>query len=125
MNSLDDLRLVVGSNMPYDTGFMFLAGANYYENEHFMMAQYDMNAVEYIYYNEYGTIYTQKNVGFIAEKTVGEINFLTSLNNAGYQQRLSGFSEQAKRRGSTSMLSQGALDKIASEPIRRGATFGG
>lgn len=125
MKTLDDLRLIVGRNMPYDTGYMFLAGANYYQNDHFMMAQYDLNSVEYIYYNEYGTIFTTKNQWFIRDQTVGEINYLASLDSAGQEQRLSGFSDEAKRRASTNLLKQGALDKISSEPIKRGATFGG
>lgn len=124
MKTLDDLRVVVGSNMPYDTGYMFLTGAKYYENEHFMMAQYDLNSVEYIYYNEYGTIYTTKNQWFIRDKTVGEINMLVVMNNAGYEQKMSGFSENAKRRASSIMLSQGALSRI-STPDMRGGTFGG
>ena len=50
--NLENMRTIVQANMPYDTGFMFMAGAKYFETAHFLMAVYDTERVPYIIYNE-------------------------------------------------------------------------
>ena len=99
--------------MPYDTGFMFLSGAKYFETEHFLLAVYDTERVPYIVYNEEGTIYSTKNKGFISQRTVGALNRYA----AGVDKSvMSRYEETNNRRGSTNMIKQGALDKISGEP---------
>ena len=46
--NLGEFRDIVVGNMPYDTGFMFLAGASFFDTEHFMLARYDTDRVPYI-----------------------------------------------------------------------------
>lgn len=107
------MRSIVQAQMPYDTGFMFLAGAKYFETEHFLLTVYDTERVPYIVYNEEGTKYSDKNKGFISQQTVG------ALNKFGLSQDksvLSRYEAYNNRRGSLNMIKQGALDKIAGEP---------
>lgn len=115
MISLSELRLIVTTNMPYDTGYMFLAGSRYFENEHYMLCKYDTERVPYIIYNEEGTVFSVKNRGFIARRTMGEINYIIQMRKAGGHTSLSGLTEIAKRRGSTNMIKQGAMDKISND----------
>jgi len=70
---LEKTRNIVVANMPFRSGFMFIHGAKFYETDHYILTRYDLQAVPYIRYNEEGTIFTQKNKGFISVKTVGEL----------------------------------------------------
>ena len=110
--NLENMRTIVQANMPYDTGFMFMAGAKYFETAHFLMAVYDTERVPYIIYNEEGTIYSTKNQGFISDRTVGALNRF----NGGDNKAMSKYEEINNRRGSTNMIKQGALEKISNEP---------
>ena len=101
--------------MPYDTGYMFLAGARYFDNAHFMMAVYDTERVPYIVYNEEGTRFSTKNKGFISQRTIGALNRFGANPDANVMGK---YQESNNRRGSTNMIKQGALDKIASEGLR-------
>lgn len=101
--NLGEFRDIVVSNMPYDTGFMFMAGASFFDTEHFMLARYDTDRVPYIIYNEEGTRFSTKNQGFISRKTVGALLYGTMS---------AGLDDKTLMRGSTNMLKQGALDKI-------------
>ena len=103
--NLGEFRDIVVSNMPYDTGNMFLNGASFYDTEHFMLARYDTERVPYIIYNEEGTRFSTKNQGFISRKTVGALLYGTVS---------AGMSDTVKMRGSTTMIKQGAMDKIQS-----------
>ena len=103
--NLGEFRDIVVGNMPYDTGNMFLNGASFYETEHFLLARYDTERVPYIIYNEEGTIFSVKNKGFISQQTVGALLYGTDS---------AGMSEKVRRRGSTDMLKQGALDIVQS-----------
>jgi len=116
MMALKEMRDIVQAQLPYDTGFMFLSGVSYFETNHFLMAIYDTSRVPYIVYNEEGTIYTQKNKGFISQKTVGAINRFGAYKNTGeHVNVLSQYQDLNNRRGSTNMIKQGALDKIAGD----------
>jgi hypothetical protein len=111
--NLEEFRSIVQSQMPYDTGFMFLAGAKYFDTEHFRLAVYDTERVPYIIYNEEGTVYSTKNKGFISQRTIGALNRYAV---SGDKQVMSQFEEYNNRRGSTNMIRQGALEKISTEP---------
>lgn len=113
--NLSEVRNIVTSNMPYDTGFMSLAGAKFSENNHMMIVRYDTERVPYIVYNEEGTIYTQKNKGFISEKTIGALLMFNQHKKAGNRLPFTRMNEGIKRRASTNMIKQGALEKISNE----------
>ena len=115
MLTLNEMRMIVTANMPYDTGFMSLAGARYSENAHFMVTRYDIERVPYIVFNEEGTIYTEKNKGFIREQTVGDLMRHAQYKDAGLRLPFTNLNERVKRRASTDMLKQGAIDKIRGE----------
>jgi hypothetical protein len=114
---LNTMRMIVTANMPYDTGFMFLAGSKYFENEHYQMCVYDTERVPYIVYNEEGTIYTQVNKGFISQKTIGALNQYGIEEQCDIKRPISPgwVDDTVKRRASTNMIKQGALDKIGVE----------
>lgn len=90
---LETTRNVVVSNMPFRSGFMFVHGAKFYETEHYILTRYDLQAVPYIRYNEEGTIFTQKNKGFISQKTIGELIACEAMG-----EKTSGYADNAKRR---------------------------
>lgn len=80
---LNDIRNIVVSNMPYDTGNMFMRGARFIETDLYWQVVYDLNAVPYIYYQEEGTIHSTKNKGFISVRTETELQnlILMRMNN--------------------------------------------
>lgn len=108
------MRNIVLANMPYDTGFMFLEGASFYETNAFLLCRYEITRVPYIVYNEEGTVYTTKNQGFIRDKTVGDLNRHASYKQAGLVAPPETLGDRVKRRGSLDMIKQGALDKVRS-----------
>ena len=110
--NLNEMRMIVQSNMPYDTGFMFMSGAKFQENNHFIICRYDTETVPYIIYNEEGTKYTEKNKGFISKQTVGELNRMAQFMQHGMKTKLQ---DDVKRRASTNMVKEGALEKIKQE----------
>ena len=113
--NLETMRMVVTTDMPYDTGFMFMAGAKFFENEHFLLCKYDTERVPYIIYNEEGTIFSTKNQYFIRRKTMGDLMRHESYAENGQQAPLLKLEERAKRKGSVNMISQGAMEKIRSD----------
>jgi len=113
MLTLAEIRDVVLADMPYRTGFMFLNGANFYETAHYNVCIYDVQRVPYIVFNEEGTRFTQKNVGFISQRTIGDLLLLEGMRQSGDNTPLTGFSEKAARRGNTEMLAAGLTEYIA------------
>jgi len=109
---LETMRLVVTTNMPYDKGFMFMAGAKFFETEHFMLCKYNTERVPYIIYNEEGTIYTTKNKGFIRDRTIGDLNRHLIYEMNGVKAPTLKLEDRAKRRASDVMLGQGVLEKL-------------
>ncbi len=108
MITLEIVRQIVQSNMPYDTGFMFSFGARYNETEQYLVVWYDTIAVPYIVYNEEGAR-GNRNKGFISVNTVNEINYVAAnLNNGIVQNHLSGIGDLNKIR--SSMVQAGVLE---------------
>lgn len=101
--------------MPYDTGFMSLAGAKFFDTNMFILVKYDIDRVPYIVYNEEGTIYTEVNKGFIRQKTVGDLMRHANYKKHDMQAPFTRLDERVKRRASTDMISAGALEKIKGE----------
>lgn len=104
--------------MPYDTGYMFLEGAAFYETNNFLLCRYEITRVPYIVYNEEGTVYTQVNQGFIRQQTVGDLNLHASYKEAGLVAPPNTLDERIKRRGSLNVIKQGAMDKIKGSGYR-------
>ena len=98
--TLGELRTIVDSNKPFDTGFLFNFGNRYNETNEYMVAIYDLNVVPYIQFLEEGTKYSNKHQGFISVDTVGQIN-------AGVQDMGILESKNMKR---SSLISQGVLE---------------
>jgi len=71
--TLDALREIVQSEMPYDTGYMFTFGASYNETEQYLAVYYDTIAVPYIHWNEIGAN-NNPNKGFISVNTITAVN---------------------------------------------------
>jgi len=92
---------------------MFLNGAKFYETAHYNLVLYDTVRVPYIVFNEEGTRYTRKNVGFISQRTIGDLIVLEGMRQSGDNTPLTGFSEKASRRGNTEMLANGMVDFVA------------
>ncbi len=107
--------MVVVGDMPYDTGYMFLNGASFYETNAFILVKYDIERVPYIIYNEEGTIFTTKNQYFIRDKTIGDLQRHAAYQQAGLHAPMDTLNETVKRRGSLNMIKQGAIDKIRGE----------
>lgn len=115
MLQLNEMRMIVTSNMPYDTGFMSVNGARFFETAHFMLCKYDIERVPYIVYQEEGTIYSTKNKGFIRNKTMGDLLRHAAYKQAGLTAPFDELNERVKRRASTDMIKQGALEKVKGE----------
>jgi len=114
------MRNIVLANMPYDTGFMFLEGASFYETNAFLLCRYEITRVPYIVYQEDGFEHyitkkmVTKNQGFIRDKTVGDLNRHASYKQAGLVAPPETLGDRVKRRGSLDMVKQGALEKVRS-----------
>lgn len=121
MLQLDEIRQIVTSNMPYDTGFMSLAGARYMDTEHFLVVKYATERVPYLVPQEEGFVhwisgkFIDKNQYFIRDKTVGDLMMHAQYKQAGMKLPFSRLNDRVKRRASTDMIKQGAIDKIRSE----------
>lgn len=108
MITLEIVRQIVQTNMPYDTGFMFMFGARYNETEHHLVVYYDTIAVPYIVYNEEGAR-GNPNKGFISVNTVNEISFVqANISSKTVQNHLSGINDVSQLR--SSMVSNGIYE---------------
>ena len=101
--SLDDMRTIIDSYKPFDTGYLFTFGNRYNENEHYQVAIYDLITVPYIQFLEEGTKFSQRHAGFISQKTV------TAINNANASALMKADKNVQSR---TSMISQGVLEHV-------------
>jgi hypothetical protein len=86
--NLNDFRNACLGEVPVDTRNMLLNGFRFYETDILFRCQADLGAVPYIYYNEEGTVFTQKNKGFISQKMVSAVNNLmvADMNGQTYSQ---------------------------------------
>lgn len=110
--NLEIMRLVVKTDMPYDTGYMFQNGASFYDTEHFLLCKYNTDRVPYIIYQEEGTIYSTKNQYFIKQKTMGDLMRHEAYAENGERAPLLKLDEEYKRKASKNMMSQGFLEKV-------------
>ncbi len=117
MISLSDIRYTVDSYKPYDSGFMFLNGNRYTEDDIKYSVIYDGNIVPYIGYQEYGFKHYRSgkmvtvNQYFIQNDTVNALDFL--INSATAQEKsLILASSKRTVQARVNMLSQGTLQSI-------------
>ena len=114
MITLEIVRQIVQTNMPFDTGFMFTVGARYNETEHHLLVFYDTIAVPYIVYNEEGAN-GNRNKGFISVNTVNEISYVqANLTSATVQNHLSGINDVSQLR--SSMIQSGVFEYVYDYP---------
>ena len=109
--NLNEFRNICLAQVPVDTRYMLLNGFRFYETDLFLRMQADLEAVPYIYYNEEGTKFSTKNVGFISKKMVGAVNSALvkeaqGLPIDGYQ------TEEEKIRKNVLQLQDGVIEKI-------------
>ena len=100
--TLSRMREIVDYHKPFDTGYFFTFGNRYNENEHFKVVTYDLVTVPYIQFLEEGTIFSQRHVGFIREKTVQAIT-ANQISNDALVSRNQSLSNQ---------ISEGVLEHI-------------
>lgn len=72
---------VVKAGTPFDKGQMMDSWL-FYDTPYQFVSQADIARTPYFVYNQEGTIYTQKNKGFI-DRIVGQINYITYSENLG------------------------------------------
>ena len=102
---------IVQSGTPFDKGQMMDSWA-FFDTPYQYVAIADVSRTPYFVFNEEGTIYTQKNKGFISKGIVGQIN------NALYSEQLDlpySYEEANKtlaQRRNSILMSQGAIEVI-------------
>lgn len=117
MITINDIRMVVDANTPYDTGKMYIDGVRFIDNPSYYSIVYDGNIVPYIPYQEYGFIHYKSgkfidvNRHFIQNDTVNSLNFLINNANGGQQDRINAFNKRTIQ-SRNSQMSQGVLDSI-------------
>lgn len=107
---LNDIRNIVVSNMPYDTGNMFMRGARFIETDLYWQVVYDLNLVPYIYYQEEGTVHSTKNKGFISKKTENELQNLIAMRMNGMTEPYVPKNDNIRTRAQ--MVSAGVIENI-------------
>lgn len=104
------------ANLPFDKGGMFKKGVKYLDTPLYYMADYDVNTLPYIIYQEKGFIHwitkkkVVKNIGFITVKTVGHLNKAIYSESLGlpYPTQKK-FSDSTAQRNNSLLLSQGGM----------------
>ena len=99
----------VKAGTPFDTGQMMDSWL-FYDTPYQFVAQADIARTPYFVFNQEGTIYTQKNKGFI-DRIVGEINYITYSENLGLPYDYSEINDTLDQRN-TILQQQGALEVV-------------
>lgn len=124
MLPLEDIRNIVIGCMPYDTGYMYLEGASFYDTNLFSLVRYEITRVPYIVYQEEGFVHwitgkmVTKNQFFIRDKTIGALINAAAYQQSGIKSPFDKLDDHVKRRGSFDMIKQGAIDKIKGSGYR-------
>lgn len=112
MITLEQVRLIVGVNKPFDSGRMFLQGSRLKDNGNTMTVTYDVKAVPYTVFQELGTKFFEGNKGFIGVNTVNEINEVATYQSAGMTKELTSFKDLSRSR--STMISNGLIQEVKS-----------
>lgn len=99
----------VKAGTPFDSGQMMDSWL-FYDTPYQFVAQADVARTPYFVFNQEGTIYTQKNKGFI-DRIVGEINAITYAENTGVRLDYSIVDDTLDQRN-TILQQMGALEVI-------------
>lgn len=110
--NLNDFRNAALSQVPVDTRNMLLNGFRFYETDLFMRCQADLSAVPYIYYNEEGTVFTQKNKGFFSKKMLGAVNDYVMREASGFDQTSNYTANEEAIRQNVLHVESGVLEKL-------------
>ncbi len=125
MYSVEIQKGIVINNMPFDSGFMTIAGHNTYTIGNEIITRYDTASVPYIVWQEEGFTHwitgrrVTVNEGFISRDTVGEINNVLIMGTLGVHPKAAHYNRMARQRLTRMFVSTG---KLREEGIRK---FGG
>jgi len=108
---------IIKANMPFDKGNMFNNGADYFDTPYFFKANYNNDRVPYIDYNEFGTIYTKKNKGFISQKTVGVINRATWSESLGLPFDNKPYNDEVATRNNSILEQMGVMTNVTTRDL--------
>lgn len=103
---------VVRAGTPFDTGYMMTNGWAYFDTPYQYVAIANINTVPYIVFNELGTIYSQKNKGFISKGIVGQLNRITQSEILGLPYSYKETNDLLRDRQNDLLVSQGVLEVI-------------
>lgn len=109
--NLHEFRNVCLAEVPVDTRNMLLNGFRFYETDLFFRCQADLGAVPYIYYNEEGTVFTQKNKGFISNGMVGAVTRAFTMDANGQPHSIYQTSEESVR-SKVLQVESGVIEKL-------------
>lgn len=107
----ETFQSIVKVNMPFDTGNMYANGVVFFDTPYYYRAAYDINRVPYIVFNEEGTVYSQKNKGFISQKTTGAVNRAVQSIILGLPYNEKEISEEYSKRNNEILISQGVMTR--------------
>ena len=100
---------VIMAGTPFDKGVMMQQGWAYFDTPIQFIAIANTNGVPYIVYNEEGTIYTQKNKGFISKGLTGQLNHITWSEQLGLPYTYEETNKTLRQRRNSIMQSMGVL----------------
>lgn len=102
---------VIMAGTPFRTGNMMSNGWAYFDTPYRYEAHANINAVPYIVFNEEGTIYTQKNKGFISQGIVGQLNHITWSETLGLPYSYENTDKTLASRRNSMLMAMGAVQK--------------
>ncbi len=108
---------IIKANMPFDKGNMFANGVDEISTPYYDLASYNNERVNYIRYNEEGTIYTKKNKGFISKKTVGMVNKAIWSDNLDLPFDYTEINETVAERNNSILIKQGVMENVTTVDI--------
>lgn len=100
---------VIRAGTPFDKGNMMENGWAYFDTPYQFIAIANTNGVPYIVFNEEGTVYSQKNKGFIRNKLTGQLNHITQSEQLGLPYSYKETNKTLANRRNSIMLSKGVL----------------
>jgi hypothetical protein len=110
--NLNDFRNVGLKHVPVDTRYMLMNGFYFFETDLFQRMQADLNAVEYIYYNEEGTVLTEVNKGFFSIKIKGSLDNALAREGAGEDMTAEFETNEESIRQDTLLAESGVIEKL-------------
>lgn len=107
----NEFIVIVKSGTPFDKGQMQESWA-FFDTPYQYVAIADIQRTPYFVYNEEGTVYTQKNKGFIRNGIVGQINNALWSESLGLPYSYEEANKTLADRRNSMLLGQGAIEVI-------------